>query len=307
MERNPPPSHTVRPVLKASLPALATSGRYRRRRRHQVRPLPEASLAKAKQKAQRMSSLGESGPDSAPSQSPLPPRLSTSQGGHRALLLPACLSTSHRLRQTQGPQDPASAPRPCLAPLPPLPTAQQDGLLSGFPHQTNPSPAFAKNTSGPSAKNTIPSTLHLPGHIFFRTHFRILLLLGQSAHPMPRRVRLSPDTLFSTLGPSAQCPIISSLLVHLTNSVSLYKLCKGRIISVLLATEPMAHSRCSVNTWWINVCKVGKLMETLNLLLQAREAKTPLRPEMTLDLERRYLGSGLSSPETLGSPFPPGK
>lgn len=141
MERNPPPSHTVRPVLRASLPALATSGRYHRRRRHQVRPLPEASLTKAKQKAQRMSSQGESDPDSAPSQSPLPPHLSTSQGGHRALPRPACPSTSHRLRQTQGPQDPASAPRLCLAPLPPLPTAQQDGLLSGFPHQTNPSPA----------------------------------------------------------------------------------------------------------------------------------------------------------------------
>lgn len=188
----------------------------------------------------------------------------------------------------------------CPARRPPLWIPPSDQPLSCLQ-------AFAKNTSGPSAKNTIPSTLHLPGHIFFRTHFRILLLLGQSAHPMPRRVRLSPDTLFSTLGPSAQCPIIRSLLVHLTNSVSLYKLCKGRIISVLLATEPMAHSRCSVNTWWVNVCKVGKLMETLNLLLQAREAKTPLRPEMTLDLERRYLGSGLSSPETLGSPFPSGK
>lgn len=136
------------------------------------------------------------------------------------------------------------------------------------PHQNDPSPA-ARPLHVLVPLPRTPFTRLFSCLAIVGLSFRILLL-GETFtdQPTPRPER-SGSHMTSVPSLRTLSMIISSLFVHVTNSDSLYKLYKGRVTSVLLATEPMVHSRCLVNIWWTNVGKTGKLVEHLDLLLQA--------------------------------------
>lgn len=189
------------------------------------------------------------------------PASTPSQSRHSAQPPPTLLSTTHQLRQTRGPQVcPQTLPW-TASPSVYRPVRQP---LLWAPHQNDPSPAA----------RPLHVLVPLPRTAFTQLFTCLatlglsfgILLLGDTFtdQPTPRPEQsgshLTPVPSVRTLG-----TIISSLFVHVTNSISLYKLCEGRVASVLLATKPVAHSRRLVNIWWTNVGKAGK---HLDLLLQ---------------------------------------
>lgn len=267
MGRNRP--HPTLCAGPTSLPScLATSRGHHRRGRHQARPPRQSLPGQSRTKGTDGGLRRREGPrlarpagcGSLPA-SLLPLLLSPSQSRHSAPPPPTLLSTSHQLRQTRGPQV-----YPQTLPWTASPSAYRPVRqpLLWAPHQNDPSPAARPlHVLVPLPRTaftqlfTCLATLGLS--------FRILLLGDTFAdQPTPRPERsgshLTPVPSVRTLG-----TIISSLFVHVTNSISLYKLCEGRVASVLLATKPVAHSRRLVNIWWTNVGKAGK---HLDLLLQ---------------------------------------
>lgn len=208
-------------VLRAPLPALATSGGHHRKGRHQAKVSPRGLPGQRQTKSQRVGSHGQSDPDS-------PARLAAAASQTACLrpLHPPATVLSH---SQHFPPLPIDRDKPQAHRVQSIYSQTLPGATShsGYcpatqpPHQTKRSPASRSlHMHFPRRERCSPNSSLAWPLLLLRVSpsgSHSLERPSPTSPPHAQEVRLSPDTLFLPLGPSARCVIISFLPVHLTH------------------------------------------------------------------------------------------